>query len=158
MRFEITAMTAEGMAKTINEVGNFFADIFRTEISQLSFLTSAKELVFCSIILPSRLGIYPNRVTSKKSTGSLLLAVNIPYEKWMEATLSGRIDLYVDALVEGIWLANSRQLKEPDKLVLSEAAKNAKLSLHESLHPSRDGSTWPIGLPSFAVATHFVWH
>ncbi len=125
MRVEKTAMTAEGMARGINEVANSFIDELSEQLAAVTLAAPVEELVFCAITLPPRLGSYPDQASYRGAAKSLLVSRNIPHDSWSCASSVERLGMYVSALREAISEAKTRYLKADDRQVLLAAIDQA---------------------------------
>ena len=125
MRVEKTAMTAEGMARGINEIAHSFVEELREQLAAVTLAAPVEELVFCAIILPSRLGSYPDKAYYRGAGKSLLVSRNISHDSWLCASAEERLELYVSALRQAVAEAKTRYLKADDRQVLLTAIDHA---------------------------------
>ena len=89
-------------------------------------------MVLFPTLLSPEISPMPDYVTYKKD-GSVFIATNISYERWVSAEHGMKIDLMAANVVESLRKIRKARLTEIDLQILLSAVEKARLRMHADL-------------------------
>lgn len=126
MIFAESAVVSEDVSESTTLIGPPFAELYRTKLSDLSFNSRIKMIVFFPTIIDPAIGVMADKITCKRSEPSVFIQANIPYAEWLLGDAAKRVVLYVDALVKGISLIRDSAIVKSERDLLISLARETQ--------------------------------
>jgi hypothetical protein len=107
-----------------------FADRLREELATLRFGSAIRMVVFHPKIVAPEMGVMEEKIYYRPKEAAVGLGINIPHDRWVAASKAERVDLYAQALKDGIGKVKDAKLAPVDKEVFIAAVERVRAEMN----------------------------